>query len=127
MCDRAHYDELESRVTALESEVNELRGETRTGFNSVNSNIETLSQQITNMDKRIIEEKVKWGEVTRSMVKWTVRVILAVVAYAAGINITRQIIPALFNLFIAVVLFHVILCPLLVPETPHFLLYAFCL
>ena len=97
MCDKAHYDELNERVTVLESEVNELRSETRTGFNAVNANIETLSQQITNMDRRTIEEKVKWGEVTRNMVKWTVRIILAIVAYAAGVNLTKSVLPIFFN------------------------------
>ena len=96
MCDKVHYDALEARVTDLEGEVTELRKETQTGFNSVNANIETLSQQITNMDKRIIEEKVKWGDVTRNMVKWTVRVILAIVAYAAGVNLTKTILTQFF-------------------------------
>ena len=97
MCDKAHYDALEARVTDLESAVSSLRSETRGGFSSVNANIETLSQQITNMDKRIIEEKVKWGDITRNMTKWTVRVILAIVAYAAGINITKTILVQFFG------------------------------
>lgn len=96
MCDKAHYSELEERVTNLESEVGELRNETRGGFSSVNANIETLSQQITNMDKRIIEEKVKWGEVTRSITKWTVRTLLAIVIYAAGVNLTRSLVTTIF-------------------------------
>jgi len=70
---------------------------TRDGLAAVNGNIETLSQQIANMDKRIIEEKVKWGETLRGIVKWTVRAILAVVTYAAGVNLTRDLIPGLFN------------------------------
>lgn len=97
MCDKAHYDDLEERVTALESEVTQLRNETRTGFNTVNANIETLSQQINNMDKRMIEEKQKWGDTLRGIVKWTVRAILAVVTYAAGVNLTKDLLPGLFN------------------------------
>jgi len=97
MCDKIHYDELDERVTALEAEVGELRKDTNTGFNSVNSNIETLSQQITNMDKRIIEEKQRWGETLRGIVKWTVRAILAVVTYAAGVNLTKDLLPGIFN------------------------------
>ena len=87
MCDKKHYDDLEERVTALEGEVNELRNETRTGFSSVNANIETLSQQITNMDKRIIEEKVKWGEVLRKIVLRATYVILAGCAAAMGVTL----------------------------------------
>jgi len=97
MCDKAHYDDLEERVTELEETVTQLRSETRTGFNSVNTNIETLSQQITNMDKRIIEEKQKWGDTLRGIVKWTVRSILAVVVYAAGLNLTKSLVPVIFN------------------------------
>lgn len=96
MCDKDHYIALEHRVDELEKRVNAMHDEMRGGFNAVNANIETLSQQITNMDKRIIEEKQKWGEVTRSIVKWTVRAILAVVVYAAGVNVTKSII-ALWN------------------------------
>lgn len=97
MCDKKHYDDLEERVTSLESEVAELRSETRTGFSSVNANIETLSQQITNMDKRIVDEKVKWGEVFRSIVKWAVRAAIAIVTYAAGVNLTNDLIQGFFN------------------------------
>lgn len=97
MCDKIHYDYLDQRVTDLESEVNELRTETRTGFNAVNANIETLSQQITNMDKRIIEEKQRWGDVLRSCVKWTVRGLVAVAVYAAGVNISESFFAQIFR------------------------------
>lgn len=85
-------DAVEGRVGSLEASFDKLRNESHTGFNMTNSNIETLSQQITNMDKRIIEEKVKWGDVFRNIVKWTVRTGLAIVAYAAGVNLTKTII-----------------------------------
>lgn len=91
MCDKIHYDALEARVTDLESEVGELRSETRGGFASVNANIETLSQQITNMDKRIIEEKVKWGDTLRSVVAWTMRTVLLGCAAAMGMTAYKMI------------------------------------
>jgi len=97
MCDKIHYDELEERVTSLESKVMQLCQSMTSGFSAVNANIETLSQQITNMDKRIIEEKVKWGDVFRSIVKWAVRALLSIAVYAAGINVTKSIFPMLFN------------------------------
>lgn len=96
MCDKDHYIALEHRVDDLEMRVNTMHDEMRGGFNAVNANIETLSRQITNMDKRIVEEKQKWGDVTRECVRWTVRSLLAIVVYAAGINITKSII-ALWN------------------------------
>jgi len=97
MCDKIQYDQLDQRVTYLEGEVAELRSETRTGFASVNSNIETLSQQITNMDKRIIEEKQKWGETLRSVVKWVARGLVAVAVYAAGVNISESFFAQIFK------------------------------
>lgn len=100
MCDKKHYDELEDRVTALEGEVADMRRETRDGLAAVNANIETLSQQMTNMDTRMLamaDEKRKWGETLRGIVKWTARAILAVVTYAAGVNLTKDLIPGFFN------------------------------
>lgn len=111
MCDKAKFQEMDSeldaltqRVATLEDRVADLHKETLDGFATttsafaaVNANIETLSQQITNMDRRIIEEKVKWGDVTRSIVKWTVRTILIIVAYAAGVNLTKTIIGSIMG------------------------------
>lgn len=91
MCDKKHYDELDERVTSLEAEVSDMRRETRDGLNAVNANIGTLSQQMSNMDARLVEEKTKWGEVFRSIVKWTIRTGLAIIAYAAGLNLTKSI------------------------------------
>lgn len=98
MCEwKPDFDRLDERVDAIESRLTAVESATRDGLAAVNGNIETLSQQIANMDKRIIEEKVKWGETLRGIVKWTVRAILAVVTYAAGVNLTRDLIPGLFN------------------------------
>jgi len=88
---------LSRRVDAIEARLDAVESTTRDGFATVNSNIETLSQQITNMDKRMVEEKQKWGDTLRGIVKWTVRAILAVVTYAAGVNLTKDLIPGLFN------------------------------
>ena len=84
-------DRHDDRLDNLEATVADMRRETREGLNAVNANIETLSQQMTNMDSRLVEEKIKWGDVFRSVVKWTIRTGLAIIAYAAGLNITRTI------------------------------------
>jgi len=98
MCEwKPDFDKLDERVDAIESRLTAVESATRDGLAAVNGNIETLSQQIANMDRRIIEEKVKWGETLRGIVKWTVRAILAVVTYAAGVNLTRDLIPGIFN------------------------------
>lgn len=98
MADNEIYKDLkgsiashEKRLTKLESDVADMRKETREGLRALNANMNTVSSQMTNMDKRLVEEKVKWGEVFRSVVKWTVRTGLAIIAYAAGLNITKTI------------------------------------
>lgn len=92
MCDRDHFITLESRVDGLEDRLCKVESAMSSGFASVNSNIESLSQQITNMDKRIIEEKVKWGSVQRRIVLWTVGTILSLALAAAGINSLPEIV-----------------------------------
>ena len=96
MCDHAAYQQLkdqiaghEERLGTLENTVAEMRRETRDGLSAVNASIVALSRQMANMDSRIVEEKIKWGDVFRSVVKWTIRTGLAIIAYAAGLNITK--------------------------------------
>lgn len=88
---KGSIDSHEKRLTKLESDVADMRKETREGLRALNANMNTVSSQMTNMDKRLVEEKVKWGEVFRSVVKWTVRTGLAIIAYAAGLNLTKNI------------------------------------
>lgn len=91
MCDKEHFSALEHRVDDLEARVNTMHDEMRGGFAAINANIETLSQQITNMDKRIIEEKVKWGDTLRSIVAWTMRTVLLGCAAAMGMTAYKMI------------------------------------
>lgn len=88
---------LGRRVDGIELRLDAVEATSRTGFASVNSNIETLSQQITNMDKRIIEEKQKWGETLRGVVKWVARGLVAVAVYAAGVNISESFFAQIFK------------------------------
>jgi len=85
---------LGKRVDAIETRLDAVEATTRDGFASVNANIETLSQQITNMDARIVEEKTKWGEVLRKVVLWTVGTVLTLALAAAGINALPDIVKA---------------------------------
>ena len=84
MCDKKHYDDLDGRVTALEHEVADLRKETSRGFSNI-------SEQLTNMDTRLVEEKVKWGGLFRKVVEWTVKALLAIVIFAAGVNLLKTL------------------------------------
>lgn len=103
MCDSAQFNLLKSRVEDVEKRLNKLEAsvgdvhtEVKTGLASVNGNINMLSAMMVNMDKRMVESREKWGDTLRMIVKWTVRVLLAVVAGAAGVNITKSIL-AIYN------------------------------
>lgn len=80
MCDKQHYDALEERVTNLECEVSQLRNETRTGF-------EKLDSKFDAMIVPVLQEKVKWGDVLRDITKWIIRTILIGCLAAMGITL----------------------------------------
>ena len=44
------------------------------------------------IDRRLVEEKQKWGDTLRMVVVWSVRVILAGAALAMGITAWRSIV-----------------------------------
>lgn len=95
MCEwKPDFDRLDDRVDAIEKRLDRVESATRDGLAAVNSNIETLSQQMTNMDKRLVDEKAKWGDVFRNIVKWTVRTGLIIIAYAAGVNLTEELLKS---------------------------------
>lgn len=90
-------DGIESRITQVEHDVGRMRTETQDGFRQgaesmrdINTSLAHLAhdfgERMTNLDKRIIEEKQKWGDCLRSIVTWAVRVILAGAAAAMGIT-----------------------------------------
>lgn len=98
MCEwKPDFDKLDDRVDAIEQRLSAVESATRDGLAAVNANIETLSQQMTNMDKRMVEEKVKWGETLRNCVKWVVRGLVAVAVYAAGVNISESFFAQIFG------------------------------
>jgi len=98
MCDRERYSALDERVKKLESAFAELRGETRTGFvqltEAVNALGHDFGERMNSMDRRLVEEKSKWGEVLRKIVLWTVGTILTLALAAAGINALPEIVKA---------------------------------
>ena len=46
---------------------------------------------MTNLDRRIIAEKEAWGQTLRSVVIWSVRVILAGCAVAMGVTAWKNL------------------------------------
>ena len=84
MCDKQHYDALEERVTNLESEVSQLRNETRTGFEKLNSKFDAMIAPV-------VQEKVKWGDTLRDIAKWMIRTILLGCLAAMGMTAYKMI------------------------------------
>ena len=105
MCDwKPDFDGLNERVTKIEGrmsqvehDVGKMRAETQDGFKQgaesmrqINTSVSNLAhdfgERMTNLDKRIIEEKQKWGDTLRWAVKLAVRVLIAGAALAMGIT-----------------------------------------
>ena len=90
---------IDGRVGSLEVRMDKMEGSLAVGFTQVNSAISNLANQfgerMTNLDTRIIESKVKWGEWARSSLsavgcwlgKWGGVIILA----ALGLSNAKSI------------------------------------
>lgn len=103
----AQQNELKERVAALEKDVAEIRAETRSGFKQgaeamreINASVANLAHdfgsRMNSMDARLVEEKVKWGDTLRGIVKWTVKVILICVLAAVGLNYGASLYKMIF-------------------------------
>ena len=95
-------DGIEARMTQVEHDVGKMRSETQEGFKqgaeamrAIDTSVANLAhdfgERMTNLDRRIIEEKQKWGDTLRSVVTWTVRIVLAGCAVAMGITAWRTL------------------------------------
>ena len=90
---------LDGRVGSLEGRMDKMEGSLSVGFAQVNSSIQQLATdfgtRMTNLDTRLIESKVKWGEWARSSLssvgvwlgKWGGIIILA----ALGLSNAKSI------------------------------------
>ena len=103
----AQQNELKERVAALEKDVAEIRAETRSGFKQgaeamreINASVANLAHdfgsRMNSMDARLVEEKVKWGDTLRGIVKWTAKVILICVLAAVGLNYCASLYKMIF-------------------------------
>lgn len=94
---------IDSRLTQVEHDVGKMRSETQEGFRqgaetmrAINTSVSNLAhdfgERMNGIDRRLVEEKQKWGDCLRSIVTWAVRVILAGCAVAMGITAWRTLI-----------------------------------
>lgn len=86
----ARVDGIETRMTQVEHDVGRMRAESADGFKAINSSLSNLAHdfgsRMNNIDKRLVEEKEKWGNTLRTVVLWTARVVLVGCLTAMGIT-----------------------------------------
>ena len=86
---------LDTRLTKVEGDFALMRSESQDGFRALTASVANLAHdfgsRMNSMDARLVEEKVKWGEVLRWVVKAAAIVILSGCAVAMGVSIYKQI------------------------------------
>lgn len=93
-------DGIESRMSQVEHDVGKMRTESQDGFKTLTASVSNLAHdfgsRMNSMDARLVEEKVKWGDTLRGIVKWTVKVILICVLAAVGLNYGASLYKMIF-------------------------------
>ena len=88
-------DGIETRMSQVEHDVGKMRTESQDGFKALTASLSNLAHdfgsRMNNIDKRIVEEKEKWGTTMRSIVIWTARLVLLGCAVAMGVTAYKQI------------------------------------
>jgi len=85
---RERMDDVERRCSSLESNINSLRGEMRTGIGGLTKAVNDLGhdfgERMNSMDARLIEEKAKWGACFRKWITWVVVSGISIIGIACG-------------------------------------------
>lgn len=93
-------DGIETRMSQVEHDVSKMRSETQDGIRALTASVANLAHdfgsRMNSMDARLVEEKVKWGDTLRGIVKWTVKVILICVLAAVGLNYGASLYKMIF-------------------------------
>ena len=97
---KATVASLDTRLTKVESDVGKMRLESQDGFKALTVSVANLAHdfgsRMKSMDARLVEEKVKWGDTLRGIVKWTAKVILLCVLAAVGLNYCASLYKMIF-------------------------------
>ena len=87
--------EFDSRLTKVEDDVKQMRSEAQYGFRAINTALDNLGHdfgaRMNNFDKRIIEEKEKWGNTLRTILLWGAKALILGAGLAMGINLWKSI------------------------------------
>jgi hypothetical protein len=93
---------LQERMNKLEGSFKDMRVETQNGFKenaavmqdinvAINNLAHDFGERMTNLDKRMIMEKEKWGDTLRTIVVWSVKVLLLGALAAEGVTMWKNI------------------------------------
>ena len=94
--------DMDTRLTKVEADVSKIRSEAQDGFKqgaeamrAIDESVANLAhdfgERMNNLDRRIVAEKEKWGDTLRSVVIWSVRVLLAGAAVAMGVTMWKNL------------------------------------
>lgn len=93
MCDHDHYTGLEERVDKIDSRLTRVETSISTGFTQVHTAVDKLASDFGNrmntLDLRIVEEKAKWGDTLRLIVKVVAYALVTAALFAVGINVAK--------------------------------------
>ena len=97
---KAAVTSLDTRLTKVEGDVALMRSETQEGIRALTASVVNLAHdfgsRMNSMDARLVEEKVKWGDTLRGIVKWTAKVVLVCVLAAVGLNYCASLYKMIF-------------------------------
>ena len=86
---------FDTRLTKVEDDVRDMRSESQYGFRAINTALAELGHdfgaRMNNFDKRIEEEKEKWGNTLRTILMWGAKALILGALTAMGVNILRGI------------------------------------
>lgn len=91
---KADVGALDSRLTQVEHDMGRMRSEAQFGFRSINTALDNLAhdfgERMNNFDKRIVEEKEKWGNTLRTILLWGAKALIIGALVAMGVNVWKS-------------------------------------
>ena len=92
---KANVSTLDSRLTQVEHDMGRMRSEAQFGFRSINAALDNLAHdfgaRMNNFDKRIVEEKEKWGNTLRTILLWGAKALIVGALVAMGVNVWKSV------------------------------------
>lgn len=84
---------IDKRVTNLEGTVAEMRRESQDGFRSLTASVNALGhdfgERMNTIEKKVVDEKAKWGESFRRWLDWIVKLLILGCGAAMGLTVYK--------------------------------------